>query len=339
MEVDRMPKKILPLITCVYALAAILTASFSGAPWGEIIALMLFSALVCVQLLIFYALVEMGIAITSARTLNPALLIKAIDVRFSTCNEDGSLSRGIKAMGILYPLFFAFTAFKSLIPVLHTYSLDPLFAQVDFILHGNHYPHSLLGALNQSTIAVRFAEYIYYLWFLVVLMANGFAIFFDTDMKRRMRYLWASVLSWMIVGSLGATLLSSVGPIFYGHFYDGINPYQDIQNNFEIARQNGAILWPEAVNVLLDITRNNIICDLNGISAMPSMHVGISFLISLYAFAIHRKAGYIALAFTILIFLSSLLLGFHYAIDGYISCIAMATIWIICGLKRRSPQT
>jgi hypothetical protein len=213
---------------------------------------------------------------------------------------------------------------------MHPYDLDPLFAEWDFALHGGHYPHQFLGQLNQSTITIRFAEYIYYLWFFLVLVANGFAIFFDKNHGRRKCYLWASVLSWGIIGSLGATLLSSVGPIFYGDFYDGINPYADIHDTYTLAVHNGATLWQEAVTLLLDITKNSVICDLNGISAMPSMHVGISFLITLYAFSINRKAGIAALTFTILIFLSSLLLGFHYAIDGYVSCAAMGAIWIIC---------
>jgi len=326
-------ERALKVITLLYALSAIVTANFMGAPWTEILALALFSALVCVQLLLFFVIVQMGLAIFKARTIHPFHLLKAIDNQLSSCNDDKSLSRGLSAMIILYPLFFAFTALKSLIPAINPYSLDPLLSHWDFVIHGNHFPHEFLGSLNQSTLAVRFAEYIYYLWFMVVLVANGFAIFFDTNPTRRKRYLWASIFSWMVVGSLGATLLSSVGPIFYGHFYSGENPYADIQANFDLAQQNGAILWPEAVNVLLEITKNTVICDLNGISAMPSMHVGISFLISLYAFALHRTAGLIAMSFTVLIFLSSLLMGFHYAIDGYLSCAAIGVIWLICRPK------
>lgn len=330
---------ILRLITWFYAVSAILVAHFLGAPWTEILALALFSALICAQLLIFYALGQIYIAMSTAGTARPLRLLQAVDARFSICNKDGSLFRGLQAMTILYPLFFAFTAFKSLIPLIHPYDLDPFLAQLDFDIHGGQYPHRFLGSLNQSPVVVRCAEYIYYAWFLIVLVANGFAAFFDTNQTRRTCYLWGSVLSWMIVGSVGATLLSSVGPIFYGDFYSAPNPYSDIQANFILAQQNGAVLWPEAVNVLLDIYKNNIICDLNGISAMPSMHVGISFLITLYAFTIHRKAGIIALIFTVLIFLSSILMGFHYAIDGYVSCGFIAAIWtVIRFIQRQSGR-
>lgn len=325
-----MPLKLLAILTWIYALAAVITGLALGAPWTEILGLSLFSALICAQLLIFYAMAQMALAVKTSPSLSLQSLFKSLDHRFSHCNEDKSLTTGLSTMIILYPLYFAFTAFKSYIPLLHPYSLDPQLASLDKSLHFEHYPHEMFGPLGQNLPIINGAEYIYYLWFFVVLAANGYAIFFDRNKRRRTLYLWASVLSWILVGSIGATLLSSVGPIFYGHFYEGPNPYADIAANLAAATAQGAVLWPEAVNVLLEISNNTVICDLNGISAMPSMHVGISFLIALYALVVSRKIGLIALTFTGLIFLSSLLLGFHYAVDGYVSCIAIGIIWIIC---------
>ncbi len=317
---------ILALITSLYALLAIGTAYYLGAPKREILTSSIFSSMICAQLLIFYGVTQIGIAIYQAKTIHLLPLLKAIDARFSNHNQDNDLTNGIKALGILCPLFIGFTIFKSLIPLIHPYSIDPILSQIDFHMHGNTYPHHYLP---NNLWAVRIAEWVYYLWFLMVFISNGFVIFFDKNTTRRTHYLWASVLSWGIIGSLGATLFSSVGPVFYGDFYQTNNPYSDIQDTLSLATSHGEVLWPEAVQVLLDMTRNSVIADLNGISAMPSMHIGISFLISLYALTVHRGIGIGCMIFSALIFLSSLILGFHYAIDGYMACIAVGVIWIL----------
>ncbi len=328
---------ILPMITSLYALSAILAARFFGAPWPEILALGLFSGLICVQLILFYAVGRLAMAfLPSPPSAAAALpLIRRIDAQFTGWGTASSFRQGLAALGIFYPLFFGFTAFKSLIPLFSPYGWDPTLSELDRTLHGGYFPHSFLPT---TLWTIRIAEWVYYLWFPVVLVANGYAAFFDMNPRRRKLYLLATALSWIVMGSLGATLLSSVGPLFYGDFYAAPpNPYADIQANLAMATEKGEVLWPQAVAVLLDITRNTVICDLNGISAMPSMHVGISFLITLYAFTLHRAMGWGMAIFTALIFLSSLILGFHYAIDGYVACAGIAIIWF--AVRALQPKT
>lgn len=333
-----LPRALRPLLilTLIYAGVSIIVAKSFHAPWEEILALALFSTLSCFQLLVFFCIGQAVIAATKTKTANPFALLKSIDKSLSEGVQNGTLKRGAVIMIILYPLFFGFSALKSLIPLIHPYGLDPLFADWDKAFHGGIYPHQILGDIIYTAPVIHAAEYIYYAWFLVLIAANGYALFYDRNEPRRARYIWASVLTWIVIGSLAATLLSSVGPIFYGEFYSGLNPYADIWGHFQSAESSGAIFWSEGVRILLDITRNETICDLNGISAMPSMHVGTSFLITLYAASLHRGLGIAAGIFTLLIFISSLILGLHYAIDGYFSCVGTGIIWIVS--KKLSTQ-
>ena len=69
---------------------------------------------------------------------------------------------------------------------------------------------------------------------------------------------------------------------------------------------------------------------INGISAMPSMHVGTSVLFAILGFSAGKKwLGYLMSVFAFLIFIGSIHLGWHYAIDGYAgAAIAVACWWI-----------
>jgi len=74
---------------------------------------------------------------------------------------------------------------------------------------------------------------------------------------------------------------------------------------------------------------------IEGISAMPSMHVSIALLLALFGWRISRLAGLAYSAFAMLIFLGSIHLGFHYAVDGYVAAAMTLAIWWGCGAVAR----
>ncbi len=70
----------------------------------------------------------------------------------------------------------------------------------------------------------------------------------------------------------------------------------------------------------------------NGISAMPSMHVGTSVLFALLGFASgHRWIGWLLSGFAFLIFVGSVHLAWHYAIDGYAGALVAVFGWWAAG--------
>lgn len=61
----------------------------------------------------------------------------------------------------------------------------------------------------------------------------------------------------------------------------------------------------------------------SGISAFPSVHVGLIALNAFFAAEVSRKLGIIAFCYTAFVMASSVYLGWHYAVDGYASLLVV----------------
>jgi hypothetical protein len=70
-----------------------------------------------------------------------------------------------------------------------------------------------------------------------------------------------------------------------------------------------------------------------GISAMPSLHVGIAVFAVFVAFRQTPRMWMraIALAYATVIYVGSIHLGWHYALDGIVGGAGVALIWLACG--------
>lgn len=68
---------------------------------------------------------------------------------------------------------------------------------------------------------------------------------------------------------------------------------------------------------------------IKGISAMPSMHVAMSWVIAFQTFQFRRALGWLMVGFAVLIQFSSVHLGWHYAIDGYLGFVVAVVCWLI----------
>ncbi len=64
-----------------------------------------------------------------------------------------------------------------------------------------------------------------------------------------------------------------------------------------------------------------------GISAMPSVHVAMAVLLALIGWARHPLAGTALTAYAVVILIGSVVLGWHYAIDGYVGGLMAFAIW------------
>lgn len=327
-------------------LVVLLLALLNGADPRDLAIQILGLKMIMMMLLVFFSALFLSLYVAATiGVLHQGAGLKEVEARFNAAIAPYLTAQNL-ALGFvgLIPLIFVnFTVSigKSLIPVLTSYRWDPLMAGWDRALHFGHYPHDLILPWIESWNLAGLMNFSYLAWFLVVFINNGYALFCDRDHARRMRYLWSFILSWVILGIVLATLFASVGPVYYSAFYPGLdNPYDALLAHLNALYQGGVDLNVIRMSpVLLEMAQNDRVLDLNGISAMPSMHVAIAWLVVLYAFCIRRLAGILAFIFFALIQIGSVYLSWHYAIDGYVSVILVSVIWWLAGkyVSRAQP--
>jgi hypothetical protein len=69
----------------------------------------------------------------------------------------------------------------------------------------------------------------------------------------------------------------------------------------------------------------------NGISAMPSVHVAAAVLFALVGWQVGRAMGIGFTIYALVILTGSVHLGWHYAVDGYLSAAAVLLLWAASG--------
>jgi hypothetical protein len=64
---------------------------------------------------------------------------------------------------------------------------------------------------------------------------------------------------------------------------------------------------------------------------MPSIHVAMPALFALSLWRASPRMAIVLSGYAVVIFLGSILLGWHYAIDGYVSLIGVGCLWLGAG--------
>jgi hypothetical protein len=225
----------------------------------------------------------------------------------------------------------AFTTFKIAIPAIVPFYADELFADIDAALHfGN--PGEHLHALLPGWVAEPIVTAYTFLWFSLWFGLLGFVALHDDSALRR-RYFWSMALTMVLLGTIGATAFSSVGPIFYDAFIPGDRFAPLLAALRDTAAGD---LTFQTAGYLLSAYRGEGGIIGTGISAMPSMHLAIVTLNALMLGSLNRWAGLAGWAYVALILIGSVYLAWHYAIDGYFSIAVVPLIWWLAGRFTRA---
>ena len=235
--------------------------------------------------------------------------------------------------------FVGFLAIKKAIPLTIPFSWDVSFMKLDRALGFGYLPHEILAPLFQYPIATLAINLLYNCWFLVLMGFLYWQGFSRNDTAHRQKYLVSYFLTWFLGTLILGTLLSSAGPCYYGFVVAGENPYLPLMNYLRATNEIYPI-W--AIPTQDALWQNHLVGygDVEGVSAMPSMHVASTILLFQLTFAAGKRwLGWVMVAFSASIFLGSILLGWHYAVDGLAgAAVALACWWIagkIVGWDRR----
>jgi membrane-associated phospholipid phosphatase len=146
----------------------------------------------------------------------------------------------------------------------------------------------------------------------------------------RSQYLLAFALAWFFGGFVIAAVFSSAGPCFYDHIAKGDNPYAPLLHYLRETRAH----WPVwTVDAQDDLWRAYLTGqgDIQGISAMPSMHVMIATLMALLCWRSKSWLRVSSAVFATVIAFSAVMLGWHYAVDVAAGGAIAVALWMLAG--------
>lgn len=312
--------------------SALLEAVVLGLP-VDFSMVLIFSGPVVLVLLVMIALGLGGETIRLARAkydgaLFPALWRKLRDDYLAPQR----VSNGLHAAIFMTLYMVGYTFIKKAIPTANPFDWDPSFMAWDKALHFGTHPYEWLAPVLNFPAITSLLNWNYNIWFFVMFTLWFWQGFARTDQKLRQHFLLGFTLTWFLGTCVLGTVFSSVGPCFYGRLLPGeADPYTPLMG------------WLREVNATHNVFALNVMDELwknyetgkglvNGISAMPSMHVGTSILFAILGFASgHRWLGWLLTGFASLIVIGSVHLGWHYAIDGYVGAAVAFFGWWLAG--------
>jgi PAP2 superfamily len=236
------------------------------------------------------------------------------------------LANGIPMVLIVMVFMYVFSNIKAAIPILNPLAWDTYFAQLDSTLHFGTQPWVWLQPLLGYAPVTYLININYNFWFLATWIMWVHFAFADKPSELRTRFFLSFFAMWAFIGGALAVWFSSAGPCFYGRLGFTPDPYAKLMAYLRGVNEVLPI-WalPVQDELWRGYTDNSII--VRGISAMPSMHNASALLYALAGYQVSRFAGRLLSVHAILIFIGSIHLGWHYAVDSYLAWALTLVIW------------
>ena len=224
---------------------------------------------------------------------------------------------------VAFPIFMiGFTTAKTGIPFLVGYRWESFWADADALIFGQdvwRYAVSLPG------FVMPWMERAYVGWGLIIYAAVAMITLYAPP-RKVLIFFTATFATWFVGGCLMAYAFSAAGPAF-AHIFT-----PDLQDRFAPFHQFlASILGPDNTVTLsqqyLAAARSDLLAAKGGgISAMPSMHVG---MVALLTIAAWRTPWFIPAAlYWLTIQIASGFTGYHYWIDGLVATGTALLAWL-----------
>ena len=234
---------------------------------------------------------------------------------------------------LLMPLLMgSFGTLKMLMPLAVDFSWDDWFARADRVLFLGYQPWQLTHGLFGSPYATHLIDLTYSLWVAFLFTA---VLFYSLLAPReiRARFFLSFAGAWILIGVVGAYVFASAGPCYAALVgAETAGEFAPLMERLRTIHEGGTRLGAYDWQVMLwqaHATQNYGFA--KGISAMPSMHNAITVLYALSLARASRLARIAAWTLVAFIFIGSVHLGWHYAVDGIVAGVMMWGIWVAAG--------
>jgi hypothetical protein len=207
-----------------------------------------------------------------------------------------------------------FMCMKPLLNYLIPFWADPYLAAIDHAIFRTD-PWRLLGFLNVGPLAIFYHR----AWF-ALMIVTLLVVLTKPSSPEKSATLLTYFLLWSLFGPIVHTLLPAGGPVFYAQLGYG--------NRF-----GGLVMEQEtqlAAHYLWRFYSTESFGGGAGISAMPSLHIATTAWMVIAVGQFARRWMLPMCAAAILIFLLSISLGWHYAIDGIVGAAGAYGLWKLC---------
>ncbi len=241
---------------------------------------------------------------------------------FRSVYDQERLSQFFSGTAILTALMFftgTFTTIKTALSNQTGFIYDVMLANVDKTIHVDTDPWKWFEPLIANQTALSVIEWNYGIgWFVICYGLLFWACVSPKAADIRTRYVMCFMILWAVLGNILAGIFISAGPAFYGQVTGDEGRFAPLLQHLAISSDNPAsaagyqdYLWQAYLTGDAGFG--------TGISAFPSIHVALITMNALFVNDFNKKLGLLMFLYVGIIQASSVALGWHYAIDGYIS--------------------
>jgi hypothetical protein len=292
-----------------------------------------FGAVVGLAFLVFAVLLATGGLIWLAavrRSRTPARDIMRFLSHYT--GDPSWIAAVVNTLAVIILFIVAYGTLKGAIAVISPFAWDAAPADAGKALFFGHHPYEMLAPVLNCPPAVFSVNFLYNLWY-VMLVGSCLVAAGTKRPAIRHQYVMAFMACWFVGGFLVAMVFSSAGPCYYARIGLGaaFAPLMDglhaVDARFPVwALSTQDALWEGFTGLRPGSA---------GISAFPSMHVASAVLMALLASSIHRVAGIVMSVYAGVILFGSVLLGWHYLVDGLVSIPFAFLVWKLSGRYAR----